>query len=387
MIDKVGVGVIAANKGFLASMHLVGKPAEIGLLTTVMLIFYGLSMPVWGTLVDRYGARRCSLVGLTLWGVSTLVAAAASGVLMLMVSRAILGGAEGFLWPAANALTARWFPLSERGRAKSIWINGINIGLAVSGLLVNGVLAMGGWRAVFIVFSALALLVCVPAVFFGVRDDPADHPRISPEELAIIRGDTLDPGDSTLARELRTGAYWLAVIAWTANNFGVFGLATWFPTYLEKNENLSPGTASLYIALAFILCLIAGPLVGWASDKLNRKAVWLLAGFGIAVVFLALTWASKGIGVQLTGVIGAIVGIEGFTTIAGQAVLHSLTPNERIGRAVGIMSGTSNFIAAFSATIMGALIGVGGFSAAFTFLMVVFAVGALCGLLLHRARY
>ncbi|MCL2582441.1 MAG: hypothetical protein FWE35_08305 [Streptosporangiales bacterium] len=67
MIDKVGVGVIAANKGFLASMHLVGKPAEIGLLTTVMLIFYGLSMPVWGTLVDRYGARRCSLVGLTLW--------------------------------------------------------------------------------------------------------------------------------------------------------------------------------------------------------------------------------------------------------------------------------------------------------------------------------
>jgi MFS family permease len=137
MIDKVGVGVIAANSGFLKSMNLVGKPTEIGLLTTVMRIFYGLFMPVWGTLVDRYGPRKCALAGLTLWGLSTLLAAAANGLAVMLVSRAILGGAEGFLWPASNALTARWFPLSERGRAKSIWISGINVGLAVSGFLLH----------------------------------------------------------------------------------------------------------------------------------------------------------------------------------------------------------------------------------------------------------
>jgi MFS family permease len=387
MVDKVGVGVIAANNGFLASMHLVGKPAEVGLLTTVMLVFYGLSMPAWGTLVDRYGARKCSIAGLALWGASTLLAAAASGMTMLLVSRAILGAAEGFLWPASNALTARWFPLSERGRAKSIWINGINIGLAVSGFLVNGVIGLSGWRAVFLVLTALAWLVCVPAAIFLMRDDPDRHPKISPAELAVIRGDKLDARGSTLSRELRTGAYWLAVLAWTANNFGVFGLATWFPTYLEKKEGLSPGNASLFIALAFMLCLIAGPLVGLVSDRMRRKAIWLLSGFLLAIVFLAVTRASSGVAIQLTGVIGAIVGIEGFTTIAGQGILHSIAPTERMGRAIGIMSGTGNFIAAFSATIMGALIGVGGFGAAFAFLMAVFAVGAVSAFLLHRSRY
>jgi MFS family permease len=387
MVDKVGVGVIAANNGFLTSMHLLGKPAEIGLLTTVMLIFYGLFMPVWGTLVDRYGARKCSIAGLTLWGLSTLLAAAASGMAVLLISRAILGAAEGFLWPASNALTARWFPLSERGRAKSIWINGINVGLAISGFLVNGVIGLAGWRAVFLVLTGLALFICVPAVIFLVRDDPAQHPRVSAAELAIIRGDKLDAGKSTLARELRTGAFWLAVIAWTANNFGVFGLATWFPTYLEKNEGLGTSNASLCIALAFALCLIAGPLVGLASDRMRRKGIWLAAGFVMAIVFLAITRASSGVAVQLIGVTGAIVGIEGFTTIAGQGILHSLAPNERMGRAIGIMAGTGNFVGAFSATIMGALIGVGGFGAAFVFLMAVFAVGALSALLLHRARY
>ncbi|HEY1702040.1 MAG TPA: hypothetical protein VGG75_20225 [Trebonia sp.] len=52
------------------------------------------------------------------------------------------------------------------------------------------------------------------------------------------------------------------------------------------------------------------------------------------------TRASSDVAVQLTGVIGAIAGI-----------------------------------------------GVGGFGAAFSFLMAVFAVGALAGFLLHRARY
>jgi MFS family permease len=387
MIDKVGVGVIAANGGFLQSMHLAGKPTQIGLLTTVMLIFYGLFMPAWGALVDRYGPRRCAIAGLTLWGLSTLLAAAANGLPVLLVSRAVLGAAEGFLWPASNALTARWFPLSERGRAKSIWINGINVGLAVSGFLVNGVIALSGWRAVFLVLSGLAVLVCVPVAVFLIRDDPARHPRVSAAELAVIQGDKLDGGSGTLSRELRTGAYWLAVIAWTANNFGVFGLATWFPTYLEKNEGLSTGDASLFIALAFVLCLAAGPFVGWASDRMHRKAVWLLAGFVIAVVFLAVTRTSTSVPVQLTGVIGAIVGIEGFTTISGQGVLHSIAPTEHMGRAIGIMSGTGNFIAAFGATIMGALIGAGGFSAAFTFLMGVFAIGAVAAFLLHRARY
>jgi MFS family permease len=387
MIDKVGVGVIATNSGFLASMHLTGRPAEIGLLTTVMLVFYGVCMPVWGTLADRYGARRCSIAGLTLWGLSTLLAASANGLTVLLISRAVLGAAEGFLWPVSNALTARWFPLSERGRAKSIWINGINLGLAVSGFLVIGVIGISGWRGVFLVLSGLALLVCVPAAMFFVRDDPAEDPRVTPAELAVIKGDTIDAGNSTLSRELRTGAYWLAVVAWTANNFGVFGLATWFPTYLEKNEGLSAGSASLFIALAFAGCLVAEPLVGWASDRMHRKAIWLFAGFALAVVFLAMTRASSAVAVQLTGVIGAIVGIEGFTTISGQGVLHSIAPTERMGRAIGVMSGTGNFIAAFSATIMGALIGFGGFSAAFAFLMAVFAVGGLAGLLLHRARY
>jgi MFS family permease len=383
MVDKVGVGVIATNHTFLADMKLAGKPAEIGLLTTVMLVFYGIALPVWGILTDRFGPRACAIAGLVLWAVSTLIAAFATGLAVLLFSRALLGAAEGFLWPVSNALTARWFPLSERGRAKSVWINGINLGFAISGFLVIGVIGLSGWRGVFLLLSALALVVCVPAAVFGIRDDPAAHPRISPAELAVIRSGRLRAAQ----REIRSGAYWIAVAAWVANNIGVFGLASWFPTYLEKNEHISAGRTGLFIALAFILCIAAEPLVGLASDRMHRKAIWLFAGFGLAILFLALTRLSSSVGWQLAGVIGAIVGIEGFTTIAGQGVLHSMAPTERMGRANGLMSGVGNFIGAFGATIMGALIGAGGFNAAFTFLIAVFAAGCLASLYLHHGKY
>lgn len=387
MIDKVGVGVVATDHRFLADMHLVGRPAEIGLLTTVMLAVYGLSMPLWGILTDRYGPRRCAVFGLTFWAVSTLIAGFANGFAVLLVSRGLLGAAEGFLWPVSNALTARWFPLSERGRAKSVWISGINIGFAVSGFTVTSVIGLVSWRGVFFLFTALALVICVPAAMLLIRDDPARDRRISAAELAVITENSLRVrDDGGRSHEMRSGAYWVAVLAWMCNNIGVFGLATWFPTYLKSEEHVSGATSSAFIALAFVLCIVVGPLVGLASDRTSRKAIWLAAGFAIAIVFLLATRASPSVALQLVGVIGAIVGIEGFTTIAGQGVLHSMAPTERMGRANGLMSGTGNFIGAFGSTIMGALIGAGGFGAAFTFLIGIFAVGGVASLSLHRSK-
>jgi hypothetical protein len=51
------------------------------------------------------------------------------------------------------------------------------------------------------------------------------------------------------------------------------------------------------------------------------------------------------------------------------------------------MSGVGNFVGAFGSLIMGALIGVGGFTAAFTFLIVIFFIAAGLNLLLHRAKF
>jgi MFS family permease len=386
MIDKTGVGIIAANKNFLADMTLAGEPAEIGLLTTITLLFYGASMPAWGWLIDKFGVRRCATVGLVFWGISTLICGLAPNYLVLLGGRALLGVSEGFLWPASNVLTARWFPLSERSRAQSVWIGAINLGFALSGFVINGAIGAWTWRGAFFLLSGLAIVVCVPVAWFLMRDDPARERRVSAEERAHIEADTLDADAAAGTNELRTWPYWIMVVAWIANNMGVFGLASWFPTYL-KAQGVSGTTASDYIALAFVLCIVVAPFVGLSMDRFHRKAIWSVAGFLIAAVFLLLAGVVPTTGFKLAAVIVAIVGIEGMTTLAGQSVLHGMAPVRRIGRANGIMSGVGNFVGSFGSLIMGGLIGVGGFTAAFTFLIVVFAIGAGLNYALHRLKY
>lgn len=387
MIDKTGIGIIAANKGFLADMHLSGQPAEIGLLTTITLVFYGASMPVWGSLIDRFGPRRCVLVGLVFWGISTLIAGFAGNYTILIIARALLGISQGFLWPVSNVLTARWFPLAERGRAKSVWLGGINLGFAISGFVISGAIGFAAWQGAFFLLTGLAIVICVPAAWFLLHDDPAREPRVSAAERALIAAGSVDttPGTDDV-NELRTWPYWVMVAAWVVNNMGVFGLASWFPTYL-KSENVSGTTASDLIALAFALCIVVAPLVGLGMDRLGRKAIWSVAGFALAAIILLIAKAIPSPGFQLAAVIIAIVGIEGFTTLAGQGVLHSMAPARRMGRANGVMSGVGNFVGAFGSLIMGALISGGGFTAAFTFLIVIFFIGAGLSMVLHRLKY
>jgi MFS family permease len=387
MIDKTGIGIIAADKGFLADMHLNGEPAEIGLLTTITLVFYGASMPVWGWLIDRFGPRRCVLAGLVFWGISTLIAGFAGTYMVLVIARALLGVSQGFLWPVSNVLTARWFPLAERGRAKSVWLGGINLGFAISGFVISGAIGFGNWQGAFFLLTGLAIVICLPAAWFLLHDDPAREPRVSGAERALIAADSVEtPDGENEKNELRTWPYWVLVAAWVVNNMGVFGLASWFPTYL-KAENVSGTTASDLIALAFALCIVVAPLVGLFMDRLHRKAIWSVAGFTLAAVILLVAKAVPSPGFQLAAVIIAIVGIEGFTTLAGQGILHSMAPARRMGRANGVMSGVGNFVGAFGSLIMGALIGVGGFTAAFTFLIVIFFIAAGLNLLLHRAKF
>jgi MFS family permease len=127
MIDKIGVAVVATNKTFLNDMNLIGQNAKIGSLVSALLLSYGIGFFLWGYLTDRIGPRLCAIIGLTGWGLSTALAALAPSFEVLLVSRILLGLTEAFLWPVSNSLTARWFPMKERGRAKSVWINGTTL--------------------------------------------------------------------------------------------------------------------------------------------------------------------------------------------------------------------------------------------------------------------
>src|SRR5690348_4623145 len=81
-----------------------------------ILVFAGLLLPA-GALGDRIGRRRLLLVGLGLFGVSSIAAAWTTDIGALIGARAVMGLGSAIMTPMAMAILPVIFPPEQRARA------------------------------------------------------------------------------------------------------------------------------------------------------------------------------------------------------------------------------------------------------------------------------
>ncbi len=121
-----------------------------------------------GAITDRFGRRRILGLGLSGFGVTSLLCGLAPSMETLIGLRILQGAAGAFLVPASLALISAGFKREARGRAIGIWTAAGTattlLGPVVGGLLVDLV----SWRAIFLINVPLvaiaggALLARVP---------------------------------------------------------------------------------------------------------------------------------------------------------------------------------------------------------------------------------
>src|SRR5215204_6919073 len=116
---------------------------EAYLLALVSLLLVG------GSLGDQFGRRRIFILGLGLFGVTSILCAIAPSTGVLIGARALQGFAGALLVPGSLAILAAAFEGEERGKAVGTWTawTGIAtvIGPAGGGALVEAI----SWRAIF----------------------------------------------------------------------------------------------------------------------------------------------------------------------------------------------------------------------------------------------
>src|SRR6204780_1318928 len=148
-------------------------------------ISYAITWLLGGIFLDAVGTRLGLALAVSFWSVVNIFTGFASSVSGFAAFRFLLGVGEGLNWPGASKTVAEWFPDQEGSLAVAIFDSGSSAGGAVVARLIPPIALVWGWRTSFVLSGLLGFVW----LFFWLRvyHPIARHPRVSPQEVELIR--------------------------------------------------------------------------------------------------------------------------------------------------------------------------------------------------------
>jgi MFS family permease len=266
---------------------------KLGLAFSAFAFPYALFQLIGGWIADRFGAWLVLTACCVIVAVSTALTGAAVGLASLIAIRLAVGFGEGAAFPTATRAMASWTPAGNWGFAQGIVHAAGRIGNALTPPLVTALLAFGSWRTSFVFLGMTSLLW--PAIWMWFfRDNPRDHPSITPEQLATLPSRAAGSAYRRvpwlrLARRILPVTMVDFCYGWTLWLF-----LSWIPSFFFQNYRLNLQATALFSTGVFLAGVIGDTLGGVASDGLLRKTGSLvvarryviIAGFLGAFLFL-----------------------------------------------------------------------------------------------------
>ena len=138
--------------------------------------------PIGGKLGDLYGRRRVFLVSMLGFGAASVLAALSVDLTMLIVMRVLQALTAAMMLPTGAALVRQVFPIERRAAAFGVVGAAAGLAAGIGPVLGGGIMALGGWRAMFWMNVPLVLLGL--AVAFRYFPAAAGHGVRPPFDLA-----------------------------------------------------------------------------------------------------------------------------------------------------------------------------------------------------------
>jgi|SRR5690625_753158 len=159
--------------GFDTTILTVALPVltkELGASTTdlqwimnIYILFLAAFLLSAGSMGDKYGRKKLLLIGLILFGLTSVMAGMSNSTEMLITARGLMGIAAAIMLPLTMSIVPTIFPTNERAKAISIWAAGMGVGLLIGPLIGGFLLENYRWESIF--FVNLPIII---VTFIGV---------------------------------------------------------------------------------------------------------------------------------------------------------------------------------------------------------------------------
>ena len=310
---------------------------SITLAITVTLATRPIGAFVFGRLADTYGRRPVLMSVIILYSLFELLSAFAWSFMSFVVIRALFGIAMGGEWGVGSSLAMETIPSHWRGWVSGLLQAGYPAGYFLATLAFGLCYHSLGWRGMFVLGAAPALL----AIFINskVEESPVfrAHRRLpSTPLLQVLRGN------------VRITIYAIAMM--TAFNFFSHGTQDIYPKlYLGTELGLSHASLTNIVLLYNAAAIAGGLFFGFLSQRIGRRmAIGLASVLSLLVVY---SWShgtdAYSVAIAACAMQFAVQGAWGVVP----AHLNELSPPEIRGTFPGFVYQLGNLLASINATL------------------------------------
>lgn len=291
LFDAMDVGllsfVIAALKGEWAL-----NTVQMGWIGSVSSLGMAIGAILFGILADRIGRKKVLLITLMMFSLGSLASAFASGLMVFLILRLLIGAGLGGELPVASTLVSESVAPAHRGRAvvllESFWA----AGWLVSALIAYYVMPTWGWRAALILTGLCAL--------YGLwmREGIQESPQFT--------GETTKPSFMAAMKAIWAKEHLRATImlwiVWFMVVFSYYGMFLWLPSVMVMKG------FSMINSFAYVLIMTLAQLPGyftaaWLIEKWGRKKVLATFLIGTAISAFGFGMATSAVTLIISGIL------------------------------------------------------------------------------------
>ena len=242
---------------------------------------------VFGWLAEKYGRRPILMINIVSYSAVEFASAFAPNLAMLLMLRALFGFAMGGEWGVGAALALETLPAKGRGFFSGLLQEGYVVGYLLASIVFAYAFDHVGWRGMFIIGGAPALLVLY--IRFGVQESPAWLEGAAPRRASA----------AAIWLAVRNYLPTLAYLVLLMACFNAFshGSQDLYPTFLQAQHGFSAKLTGQIAIVMNLGALAGGIFFGALSERIGRKRAIMLAAV-LALPMIPL-WAYSHTAVML----------------------------------------------------------------------------------------
>lgn len=317
-----------------------------GLLSSVYYYAYvPMQLPV-GVLMDRFGPRRLLTFACLVCVIGTFLFSGTKTFGIALTGRLLIGIGSAFAYVGVLKLATIWLPENKLAMVAGITAALGTVGAMIGDNVISSAVSVHGWQNTIFWTGTFGILL-IFIIWFGIHDHKRDLE--SGGTINSFKRNWID-----LSIILRNRQIWIN---------GMFGCLIYLPTtvfaelwgipYFVHAHGLSEVDAGFANSLLFCGFMIGAPLMGFISDKLQRRKPPMIFGATGAAIIMCVVLYTPNLHLTTLNTLMFVLGLFYSAQAIVFAVGRELSPNEAAGTAIAV----TNMLVMIGAMFLQPLVG------------------------------